>query len=408
VAGELASQLATVPAEVQAPAAQILSPATLDSGRSDGRLVALPVAARWIALAWDPARLEESPTLVPPHLEAWIDQLRALHRSRPEQPPLIVAWDEANIAGSFALLLAANGGRLLDNLGQPAFTRREGEETVRLMMQMREEGLVQPTALETSAKRLAESLTGPYTYWLCPSDALIDEHGSQERWARLSMLRLSGLPRARAQYQYPDAATVSLVQYRGVAVPGNSRRPAAAWRLARFLADPVMLRSAPAVTSVLSSTTFEHPLARQAHVLMAQNQAGWAEIPGLNEALGRFLHAALRKLLTPREALERAALQLRQPGQLPAQPEAATSAPQTAEGSAASPGGPADTGSSTPEGGGGATGVNPATPPAASPATHAGAPGTNPATRPDSLGPGSSPGAESTPHRPQNSTGAPP
>jgi hypothetical protein len=38
----------------------------------------------------------------------------------------------------------------------------------------------------------------------------------------------------------------------------------------------------------------------------------------MNALLGKFLHAALRRTLTPREALERAALQLEQPGALPA------------------------------------------------------------------------------------------
>ena len=51
----------------------------------------------------------------------------------------------------------------------------------------------------------------------------------------------------------PRAATVVLVQVRGVGVAAGSRRAAAAWRLARFLADPVVLRSCPAATSVLKT-----------------------------------------------------------------------------------------------------------------------------------------------------------
>jgi ABC-type glycerol-3-phosphate transport system substrate-binding protein len=367
VLGEAAGELAAVPAEVAA--ARGLLPSALASARSGGRMVALPVAARWIALAWDPARLEEGPTLVPPHLEDWIEQLRSLRRSRPEQPPLIVAWGEADIAGSFALLLAAHGGRLLDDAGRPAFTGPEGEATLQQMIRMRDEGLVQPTALETTSKRLAESLTGPYAYWLCPSDALIGAGGSQERWVRLSMLRLSGLPRAREQYHYPEAATVSLVQYQGLAVTGDSRRAAAAWRLAGFLTDPVVLRSAPAVTSILRApAVVDNPLVRQARALMAHNQVPWPNPQGLDEALGRFLHAALRKLLTPREALDRAALQFQQPGALPSAQETPAGVPQPAEGPTSTQGAAAAPGSTASQGGGAAPGAYPAThPPTDSP-----------------------------------------
>ena len=203
VLGETAGELAVMPAQAAVDAARGLLPAALTTAGSGRRIVTLPVAARWIALAYDPARLEEGPTLVPPHLEDWIDQLRALRRRRPEQPALIVAWSEADITGSFALLLAARGGRVLDDAGIPDFTGPEGEATLQQMIQMREEGLVQPTALETTSRRLAKSLSGPYAYWLCPSDSLATDGGGHDRWARLSTLRLSGLPRAREQSPLP-------------------------------------------------------------------------------------------------------------------------------------------------------------------------------------------------------------
>lgn len=308
--------LATVPAETEAAVGPALLPRALREARQGGQTLALPVSARWLALAWNPARLNESAAPVPPHLEAWVDQLRALRRSQPAQPPVLVAWAEGEIAGSFALLLAAHGGRLLDETGQPAFAGAEGEAAVELMIRMLEERLVQPTALETDTRRLAASLTGPYGYWLCSSDALSAAPNSHER---LAALRLSGLPVTRARYQYPDTVAASLVQFRGVAVSRDTARPAAAWRLARFLADPVVLRSAPAATTVLAAPPpSASALVRQSRALVADpGAAPWPEAPGLNEALGRFLHAALRRILTPREALERAALQFRQPGALP-------------------------------------------------------------------------------------------
>ena len=134
--------------------------------------MALPVAMRWLALAWNPMRLADSPNPVPPHLEAWVDQLRALRHRQPAQAPLIVAWGEREIASSFALLLAANGGRLLNEMGEPAFAGPEGEATLRLMIRLLEERLVQPTALETTTERVSGSLSGSFAYWLCSSDAL--------------------------------------------------------------------------------------------------------------------------------------------------------------------------------------------------------------------------------------------
>src|SRR5207245_9905622 len=68
-------------------------------------------------------------------------------------------------------------------------------------------------------------------------------------------------------------------------------------------------------------------LVRQARALIAHEAlVPWPELPGLNEVLGKFLHAALRRALTPREALERAVLQLRQPGALPSPPAEAAGA----------------------------------------------------------------------------------
>jgi ABC-type glycerol-3-phosphate transport system substrate-binding protein len=313
---EQGSALAPVPAEVEAAVSPALLPAAMQSAQHDGRTLALPVTHRWMALAWNPSRLPDRAAPVPPHLEAWLDQLRALRQRQPSQPPVLVAWAEREIYGSFALLLAAHGGRLLDETGQPAFVSDEGEAAVGLMIRMLEERLVQPTALETSTQRLAASLTGPYTYWLCPSDALTLVDSGRDR---LAALRLSGLPMASARYRYPDSTAVALVQFRGVAVARDSSQAAAAWRLARFIADPVVLRSSPAVATVLASPPpTDSALVRQARALVTQPGAEpWPAPPGLNESLGRFLHAALRRILTPREALERAALQFRQPGALP-------------------------------------------------------------------------------------------
>lgn len=318
LSGGAAAELAAVPPEAESGAGATLLPAATRAARAGERTVALPIAARWLALAWDPARLEDSPAQVPPQLEAWLEQLRALHHRRPEHAPLIVAWSEADIAGSFALLLAARGGRLLDEDGRPAFVSPEGEATVQLMGQMLQDGLVQPTALATSRQRLADSLRGPYAYWLCPSDALIAAAMQRAGTERLAALRVGGLPMAREHYHYPEAATTALVQFRGLAVPKGSPRAAAAWRLARFLADPVVLRSAPPFTSVLAAPpAADSPIARQAQMMIEQHAADWPDPPGLSEALGRFLHAALRRILSPREALERAALQSREPGALP-------------------------------------------------------------------------------------------
>jgi hypothetical protein len=311
-----ASELAAVPPQVESIVGTALLPRSLEAAQQAGRMLALPVATRWLALAWNPARMMDSAAPVPPHLEAWVDQLRALRRNQPDQPPVVAAWAEREIAGSFALLLAAHGGRLLDDAGYSAFASAEGEAAVQLMIRMLEERLVQPTALETDTARLAGSLTGPYTYWLCSSDALNAAPPGHER---LASLRLSGLPVTREQYRYPDSTTAVLVQFRGIAVHRDSARPAATWRLARFLADPVVLRSSPAATTVLAHPpSTESALVRRSRALVAQpGAAPWPDAPGLNESLGRFLHAALRRILTPREALERAALQFRQPGVLP-------------------------------------------------------------------------------------------
>jgi ABC-type glycerol-3-phosphate transport system substrate-binding protein len=386
-----ASGMAPVPASVEAAVGPALLSSAQAAAQRDGRLVALPVAARWLALAWNPTRLGDSPAPVPPHLEAWVDQLRALRSRQPEHPPLIAAWGEKEIASAFALLLAANGGRLLDDAGQPAFVSPAGEATVRLMLQLLEERLVQPTALETTTDRLAASLSGPYAYWLCSSDVFATSSATD----RIAALRLSGLPMAREQYHYPDAATAVLAQFRGVAVAGGSRRSAAVWRLARFLADPVVLRSSPACASILRSPpATDSVLIRQARGLVAQQGVTpWPEPPGLNSALGRFLHAALKRILTPREALERAALQFREPGALPESPVEAAGAggapsigtdpsPNVREGAAGSQSGAANGGYPGPPGSSPAPRPNPSTAPGYAPP-----PATDPASPPP--GPGS-------------------
>lgn len=319
---EQAAGLTAVPREIEAAVGPSLLPQAMTAAQVDGTARALPVSARWLTLAWNPARLSDSAAPVPPHLEAWMDHLRALRQKQPGQPPVIAAWAEPEIAGSFALLLAAHGGRLLDEAGYPAFASAEGEAAVQFMIRLLEERLVQPTALATDTRRLAASLTGPYAYWLCSSDALNAVPTGSER---LTSLRLSGLPVVRARYRYPETTAATLVQFRGIAVSRDSARPAAAWRLARFLGNPVVLRSAPAAASVLTAPPASvSPLVGQSRALIAQSSAvPWPDVPGLNEALGRFLHAALRRILTPREALERAALQLRQPGALPESSDAA-------------------------------------------------------------------------------------
>jgi ABC-type glycerol-3-phosphate transport system substrate-binding protein len=384
LAGSAAAALTGVPEDVEAAVAPGILPSALRAARPGGQTVALPLAARWMTLAWNSARLEESAVPVPPYLDAWVDQLHDLRERQPEHAPLIVAWGESDIAASFALLLAAHGGRLLDEAGQPAFVTPEGVATVQLMTRLLDDHLVQPTALETTMERLAASLSGPYAYWLCPSDALVTDAA-----ARGSSLRLSGLPMVREHYRYPDSVAATLVQYRAVAVSRDAAQPAAAWRLARFLADPVVLRSGPAVTSLLATVpSYGAGPARQARALVtAPSAVPWPEPPGLTAALGRFLHAALRRLLTPREALERAALQFRQPGALPEENTTpstpsrpgATSGPSSDQAGGASPESP------TTAPGYGPPSEGPAAPPGAAPPEGAIRP---PGVAPPTPGPG--------------------
>src|SRR5205809_1097397 len=93
---------------------------------------------------------------------------------------------------------------------------------------------------------------------------------------------------ARSRSSWPPAASVALAQFRGVAAAEGSPHTAAAWRLARFLADPVVLRSAPPATTVLASPSAGHSaLVRQARALLApESLTPWPERPGMNEVLG--------------------------------------------------------------------------------------------------------------------------
>src|SRR5260370_651415 len=61
-----AQGLAAVPNDVEAAVSLAIMPVALQAARTGGRTIALPVAARWMALAYDPAHLEESPAPVPP------------------------------------------------------------------------------------------------------------------------------------------------------------------------------------------------------------------------------------------------------------------------------------------------------------------------------------------------------
>jgi ABC-type glycerol-3-phosphate transport system substrate-binding protein len=367
-----------------------------------GRHWGVPLSASWLGMVVDAEALPAGEREAPPLLGDWLAQLRRVRAlapagGGPPAAPLWVAWDEPGCADTFALLVAAMGGRLLNDRGLPAFADEgdAGSRALEFMVRLLKEGFVPKNALETHAADLPTSLGKGHVYWIGWSEALEASLTGAERrplLRRLGQVQPCAFPVDSKVYSYETRPAVLLVRYQGLAVSAASHS-AGAWKLAHFVADPLILDAASQLTTVLRAPAPPSgAFAVQSRALLTKEGqlARWELTPEARLTLGRFIQAALKKTLPPEEALTRAAQALGAPAPPPTAPPSTGLTPPastpTATGVPAPPAG-ARTTPSPPTAGGPVPGM-PLAPAPADTGSAPVSPGVGPSARPGTVSPG--------------------
>jgi hypothetical protein len=325
-------EVAAVPPELATALSAGLTEQSFAAFEESGRHWGVPLSASWLGLVVDADALPIGERGAPPILDDWLAQLRRVRASAPAAgtppaAPLWVAWDEPGCADMFALLVAAMGGRLWNDRGLPAFADEgsAGPRALALMIRFLKEGFVPKNALETHATDLPASLGKGHVYWVGWSDVLEASLTGEQRRAllrRLGQLQPGAFPVDAKIYSYAARPAVLLVRYRGLAVSAASHK-ASAWKLARFVADPLVLDAATQLTTVLRTPAPPSgAFAVQSRALLAKESqlVRWELAPAARLTLGRFIQAALKQTLPPDEALTRAAQALGAPAPPPTAP----------------------------------------------------------------------------------------
>ena len=266
--------------------------------------------------------LEEAGFDAPPATwEELAEQARVMKEKGIVEYPFVQSWAQAEAAiCDWVAFLYGNGGEFLDENGEPAFNGPEGVGALQWMVDMVNEGLVNPASLtyleEDVRSVFSQGKAAFATYWLYMYDLTQDPNESQV----VGEVGIGIIPVFESVYPERKSASSSGSMAFGIA--SGSENADEAWAFLEYLtSEPIQIEySAHQLPIWMSAYESEELIAlNPVTVPVFAEQMQWVftrpRVPYYNEA-SRALQVALQEALsgkaTPQEALDEAADTIRE------------------------------------------------------------------------------------------------
>lgn len=254
--------------------------------------------------------------------EELVEQARAIKASGAVEYPMIWSWGQYEaVICDFVTLLYGNGGQFFDADNQPVFNSPEGVAALQWMVDMVNEGLVNPSSIasveEDVRNVFSQGQAAFATNWLYMYDLTQNPDESQVV-GDVGMALMPVFQSALDQGIESSTNNGSM----GYAVTAGSEHPDEAWAFVEFLTSQPIQTEFSAHQLPIWQTAFDDPdlIARNPVTTpMFAEQFPWArvrpKVPYYNEA-SRIVQVAIQEALTgastPQEALDSAVEQIQQ------------------------------------------------------------------------------------------------
>ncbi len=265
--------------------------------------------------------LEEAGFDAPPRTwEELVGQARAMKEAGLVEYPMIWSWGQYEaVICDFVTLLYGNGGAFFDEENQPVFNSQEGVEVLQWMVDMVDEGIVNPSsiaAVEEDVRNVFSQGQAAFaTNWNYMYSLTQDPEESQVV-GEVGMALMPAFEKGVEQGILSATNDGSM----GYAVTAGSEHPDEAWAFIEFLtSEPIQIEfSAHQLPIWVSAFENEELIERNPVTTpMFAEQFPWShvrpKVPYYNEAsriVQVAIQEALTKAATPQEALDNAVAQI--------------------------------------------------------------------------------------------------
>lgn len=249
----------------------------------------------------------------PKTLEEMVEMMKAMKSKGILEYPWTDSWNQKEgLVCEYVWLTGAFGGDTFDKNGKPIFNEGPGLEALEFMVMLLNEGLASPKCLTNDEPAARDDfIAGMAAFtsnWTFQYGALDDPEVSKI----VGQSKMGLLPVSKSVVsKYP---TASVSGFQGAAILANSKNIEAAKKWLRFCTSPIVQRAylteMPVWTSVSTSTyakTMDPMMGIKAEqISYVHHRPKVPAYPETSSILQKYIHQALQKAMTPKEALDKA------------------------------------------------------------------------------------------------------
>lgn len=295
---------------------QDIAPAIWDAFTYNGKTWAMPFLANFQLFFYNTDMMERAglgsePPKTIEELETAMEQIKA---KGIVQYPWSDSWNQKEgLVCEFVWLAGSYGGDLFGPDGKPTLNSGAALQALETMVRWLDKGLADPNSLvqdEPMAKDAFISGNAAFNSNWTFQYGFIDNPDASKV---VGQGKMGLLPVAKA-VQTPTYQTASVSGFQGMAIMANTKEPDLAWELVKFMTAPEFqaqhLEEMPVWTSVQTSpdTKAKDPVIdfKSAQIASVHHRPKVANYPEVSSIIQKYVHMALEKKLTPREAMDRA------------------------------------------------------------------------------------------------------
>jgi len=293
-----------------------ITPAIIDAFSYNNKIWAMPFLANFQLFFYNKDIIKRAGYSSPPKtLEEMVEQMRVMKQKGIVEYPWSDSWNQKEgLICEYVWLTAAFGGDIFNDSGKPIFNDGPGLEALNFMVNLLEEGLVNPISLtsdEIMTKDTFISGKSAFTSNWTFQYAIMNDPDVSQVAGKCEMGLLPVSIKVIGKY---DNNTVSVSGFQGLGILSNSKNKNEAWKYIKYITSPLVqkafLQEMPVWKSV-QNDSFVRKLdstmdIKSIQIASVHHRPRVVKYPDVSSILQRYIHLALERKLKPKEALDKA------------------------------------------------------------------------------------------------------
>jgi len=298
-----------------------IAPVILDAFIYADQIWAMPFLANFHLFFYNMDYIIEAGFSRPPKtLEELEYQMRVMKQKGIIKHPWFDSWREKEVlVCEYIWLTGAFGGNTFSEKGEPIFNNGPGLKALQFMVNLLDEGLANPMSLEADELLAKDVFISGDAAFTSNWTFLYAFMNNPEVSNIVGAGKIGFLPVAEEFYDKYEYYSSSVSGFQGLAIMSNSQHPHEAWQYIRFITAPevqrthleempvwLSIQNDPEVRSI--DPVMELKVKELASVHHRPKLVDYYEVSTIMQ---KYIFLALKKKLTPKEALDKAVKEIR-------------------------------------------------------------------------------------------------